>query len=304
MPLGILCMMTQVEANKLVKKGYEPIDWVTPRMIADFWGVYVTVYRAAVSRGLFDNVQIIKLGNRVYLSKYDALTAWSPVSVSDEDKFEILRSIPDQLQAEKDSGVYTAKKPTDIQPTREELRAEHVSTLKPYEPGTTSIQSLYVPPMPSVEIKHPVQLAKPKEYRKHAERFPARQKFEKDYLEAMADIVTLTDWEHIIVRAVNDAIEGDSKARMWISDYLIGKPITRIASIQQVQNTQMGEDERTQYLQAIFETQASGEDILDVESFSKDRDSVVTDRNDDADTEEIGGWDFGAEHAVASTSEE
>ena len=308
---GILPVMNQKEANYLLREGYEPIEWVTPRMLSSFWNTTRAVISAAKHRGMYDTVKQLKIGNKTYMEKFGALTAYAPSEVPEDEKFEILKNIPIMMQAEKDSGIYDKIKPTVI-PSRKSESLTHAQFR-----GTTPLYEPDVPVNPTVSgrpLKVTVQEPSSKtqidktetksSYVKEAERFPARKKFEKDYLEAMADIVTLTDWEHIIVRAVNDAIDGDSKARMWLADYLIGKPITRIASIQQVQNSQMSEDERTQYLQAIFSTQMSGEDILDVESFSKDRNGVDDNRIDDANSAEIGGWDTGAEHAVASTSEE
>lgn len=47
---------------------------------------------------------------------------------------------------------------------------------------------------------------------------------EADYLAAMTEIVTLDSWRAIVKRALADALQGDSRARAWLSGYLIGKP--------------------------------------------------------------------------------
>jgi hypothetical protein len=36
--------------------------------------------------------------------------------------------------------------------------------------------------------------------------------------------VTFEDWREIVARAVQDAKRGDTAARKWLSDYLIGTP--------------------------------------------------------------------------------
>jgi len=45
---------------------------------------------------------------------------------------------------------------------------------------------------------------------------------EEEYLVALTDAVTLADWKKIVIKAVEDAKEGDHQARQWIGRYLIG----------------------------------------------------------------------------------
>lgn len=47
---------------------------------------------------------------------------------------------------------------------------------------------------------------------------------ERQYLDTTIAAVNLADWKKITGTAVKLAIEGDDKARRWLSDYLIGKP--------------------------------------------------------------------------------
>ena len=47
---------------------------------------------------------------------------------------------------------------------------------------------------------------------------------EERYLEIAINTVTFEDWKIIIRRAVHDAKRGDTSARKWIADYLIGPP--------------------------------------------------------------------------------
>jgi hypothetical protein len=51
-----------------------------------------------------------------------------------------------------------------------------------------------------------------------------RRKVERDYLGALSDAVSLTDWKRITERAVQDALDGDSAARAWLSRHLLPMP--------------------------------------------------------------------------------
>ena len=55
---------------------------------------------------------------------------------------------------------------------------------------------------------------------------PKRPKAEA-YLRTLEQGVTLADWKLIIEKAVAQAQRGDSRARTWLSDYLLGKPLQR-----------------------------------------------------------------------------
>ena len=47
---------------------------------------------------------------------------------------------------------------------------------------------------------------------------------ELEYSTALASCVSLADWKEIIGKAVTDAKRGDSVARKFLADYLIGPP--------------------------------------------------------------------------------
>ena len=51
---------------------------------------------------------------------------------------------------------------------------------------------------------------------------------EESYLELFKNAVSEPDWLAIIQRAVADAKRGDSVARKFIADYLIGAPVQRV----------------------------------------------------------------------------
>ena len=50
---------------------------------------------------------------------------------------------------------------------------------------------------------------------------------EERYLEITRTACTFKDWRVIIAKAVEQAKEGDSQARKWLSDYLLGPPAQR-----------------------------------------------------------------------------
>lgn len=46
-----------------------------------------------------------------------------------------------------------------------------------------------------------------------------------EFKEQLLYIVNEADWYEIVVRAINDAKRGNWRAREWLSDHLIGKPV-------------------------------------------------------------------------------
>lgn len=56
---------------------------------------------------------------------------------------------------------------------------------------------------------------------------PARSKEEK-YLTKLSKRCTLKQWQEIVDAAIAQAKKGDSKARQWLSDYLLGKPVQEV----------------------------------------------------------------------------
>jgi len=43
----------------------------------------------------------------------------------------------------------------------------------------------------------------------------------------LTEVVTPEVWVAIVKRAVEDAKQGDARARAWLADYLIGRPVER-----------------------------------------------------------------------------
>jgi hypothetical protein len=55
----------------------------------------------------------------------------------------------------------------------------------------------------------------------------AKNDYSERRIRQMQRLVTAADWEKIVLTAVARAKAGESTARQWISDYLLGKPIQR-----------------------------------------------------------------------------
>lgn len=52
---------------------------------------------------------------------------------------------------------------------------------------------------------------------------------EERFLQITLSTVTYQDWEQIVDKAKRQAKSGDSVARKWLSDYLIGPPVQKVA---------------------------------------------------------------------------
>jgi len=50
---------------------------------------------------------------------------------------------------------------------------------------------------------------------------------EEQYYRIMTTACTVSDWEAIVKKAVEQAKRGDGTARKWLADYIIGPPIER-----------------------------------------------------------------------------
>lgn len=62
-----------------------------------------------------------------------------------------------------------------------------------------------------------------------------RRLVEHDYLRALTEAVPMETWQRIIATAVSKALEGDDKARAWLSRYLLGDglpTLVRLAALE------------------------------------------------------------------------
>lgn len=67
-----------------------------------------------------------------------------------------------------------------------------------------------------------------------------RKEVERQYLDRLRKVVTLPEWEKVVLKALEDAQAGDSAARTWLSKYLVGDDplglldvIDRLAELEQ-----------------------------------------------------------------------
>ncbi len=60
---------------------------------------------------------------------------------------------------------------------------------------------------------------------------PGRPKKEREarYLEITLNTVTFEKWADVVKKALEQALTGDKDARKWLSEYLVGVPVQRIA---------------------------------------------------------------------------
>ena len=52
----------------------------------------------------------------------------------------------------------------------------------------------------------------------------AHRRTESDYMAVLLDTVSVEDWQDVIAETLQLAKQGDSQARSWLAQYLVGKP--------------------------------------------------------------------------------
>lgn len=63
------------------------------------------------------------------------------------------------------------------------------------------------------------------------------KEIEQTYLQVCESTCPFDVWREITMKAVEQAKRGDARARQWLSDYLIGKPISMVMAVQERQDT-------------------------------------------------------------------
>lgn len=77
-------------------------------------------------------------------------------------------------------------------------------------------------------------------------------------------LVSSEDWSRVITAALDQAIEGDWRARKWLGNYLMGPPVQRIEAEVEVRTKAKFSDElRAQAIEALL-AQAQEKVIIDV----------------------------------------
>lgn len=79
-----------------------------------------------------------------------------------------------------------------------------------------------------------------------------KKRTQATYLRILSDKVTPNDWLEIIERAIDDAKKGDHRARTWLSNYLIGTPIKRIAAAISDTSKRFTDDQRREAVLAML----------------------------------------------------
>lgn len=62
---------------------------------------------------------------------------------------------------------------------------------------------------------------------------------ESSYLQVSENVCTFDVWREIVAKAIEQAKRGDARARQWLSDYLIGKPLPMVMAVQNNQPTEL-----------------------------------------------------------------
>ena len=60
---------------------------------------------------------------------------------------------------------------------------------------------------------------------------------ETSYLQVSESVCTFDVWREIVAKAIEQAKRGDARARQWLSDYLMGKPISMVMAVQDNRDT-------------------------------------------------------------------
>ena len=57
-----------------------------------------------------------------------------------------------------------------------------------------------------------------------------KREVEKEYLHVLMGVVTIAKWKQVCEKALKQAMAGDTRARDWLSKYLMGPPPTKPTS--------------------------------------------------------------------------
>ena len=84
-----------------------------------------------------------------------------------------------------------------------------------------------------------------------------KRRTEDEYLDAMISRVTLKDWREVVDKALTQAKRGDSLARQWLTNYIVGPPV------QKLQHTGADNGPIEQTFRVIFDGPASNQPTHD-----------------------------------------
>jgi len=104
-----------------------------------------------------------------------------------------------------------------------------------------------------------------------------KREFELKFLRTLVDTVSPEDWCAIIQKAVAQAKDGNHRARSWLSNYLIGTPLQRIAaSVDVTARRELAVGERAAGVMALLQAVREREEAQVVEgALSEARENAV-----------------------------
>jgi hypothetical protein len=77
------------------------------------------------------------------------------------------------------------------------------------------------------------------------------RKVEQNYLDLAKHRCGKSEWQAIVEKAVDQAKGGDARARQWLSDYLIGKPVALSDSEKDVERATIAIQAHNSIIEAI-----------------------------------------------------
>jgi len=98
---------------------------------------------------------------------------------------------------------------------------------------------------------------------------PSRE-VETKYLKALSNAVSEEEWTQIIAKAIAQAIDGDWRARKWLSDYLMGTPVKRVLAEIDTKVTRTFEvGERAAAVMALLNSVQQREEVIEAEEVTE-----------------------------------
>lgn len=94
------------------------------------------------------------------------------------------------------------------------------------------------------------------------------------FLSALTAEVSTEDWVGIIRKAVDQALQGDYRARMWLSHYLIGKPVERILAKVDIGGERFSVAERAVAVEELLAHLVRQDNVIDGEAVSAEPDTT------------------------------
>ena len=58
-----------------------------------------------------------------------------------------------------------------------------------------------------------------------------KREYEQKFFDATMAAINIDDWQAIVTRAIHDAKRGDTSARKWLADYVLGLPVQKLEQL-------------------------------------------------------------------------